>query len=190
MRSVPITLAALAVTCALAVPEAGAQCTHISGSPPPTDWMPIASKVVLRKAAGGLFGDGNDRFKVLKGHLPTVVAIDPTTTDSVHITLRHTDEAGPTMLAISLPPGAPWAGGPTFTYVDTTASLGVRKARLKWFGEGYVYKVIGRNASVLNTPILSGDTVHLMIEIENGGVGYCFGRTLFCNATGGGANCF
>jgi hypothetical protein len=185
------TLAMLAVVCSFGVGAAGAQCTHITGTPPPSAGPILASKVKLRKGAGGMFGDGNDRFGILKGFLFTTAPADPVTTDAFHITIRHTDENGPTMLAISLPAGTPWStsGFDRFAYLDPLATLGVRKITLKGLGMQYVYKVIGKDVSVLNTPVITGDDIHLMIEIENGGVGDCFGATLHCTATSGGANC-
>ena len=136
-----------------------------------------------------MFGDGNDRFKLLKGQLSTAAPVDPVATDSFHVTIRHTDELGPTMLTIDLPPGAPWSGGLSFIYLDPLATLGMRKILLKSFGSDYIYKAIGKNVSINNTPVLTGDTIHLMIEFENGGAGYCFGGILHCTATGTGANC-
>jgi hypothetical protein len=193
MRSVPTTISTLAtLTFALSfgVIPAGAQCTHIIGTPPPSVAPILASKVMLKKGPGGFFGDGNDRFKLLKGILMTSVAPDPVATDSFHITIRHTNDAGPTMLAISLPPGTPWVPGSAgFAYTDPLSTLGVRKLIMKGAPTVYGYKAIGKNVSILNTPVVTGDTIHLMIEIENGGVGDCFGATLTCTAAAAGATC-
>jgi len=193
MRSATRTILtlALAAVSVLGTMPAEAQCTHLTGTPPPSAAFILASKVLLRAAGGGLFGDGNDRFKLLKGFVPVTAPVDFTTTHSLHITVRHTDGSGPVMLAITLPPGAPWttSGPGRFAYDDALSTLGVRRARFKDFSGELLYKVIGRDVSIANAPLTTGDTLHLMIETESGGVGDCFAATFNCTASPTVASC-
>jgi hypothetical protein len=185
------TLGVLAAVTVFGGAPGWAQCTHLSGSPLPTANPALASKIRLRAASGGLFGDANDKFKILKGFLSTSGPIDPATTHQVHITLRKTNSAGPVMLAISLPPGPPWISlsGAGFRYLDPLAPLAVRKFLVKGISPQYFYKVIGKKASIASAPLTTGDTIHMMVEIESGGVGDCFDTVLPCTATTTAANC-
>lgn len=175
---------ALAVAVAVAVlgaAAASAQCTHILGDPPPTAGALLSSKTVLKAASGGSFGDGNDRFKILKSAVPVSGAIDPTAGHNVHMTLRHTDANGPVMLDLSLPAGSPWVSpGPgKFRYND-----GSIKMVLRDFGGHITYKIVGRHGSIANAPLLPGDTLHLTLQIEEAGVGDCLDMTMMlCTGT-------
>ena len=60
-------LAALGAATMLGLGAANAQCTHLTGAPAPMLSPLLASRIVLNAGLGGTFGDGNDRFKMLKG---------------------------------------------------------------------------------------------------------------------------
>jgi hypothetical protein len=185
-------LGLLTTATALGAVPLEAQCTNLTGSPTPVAVPDLSLKTVMRAAGGGMFGDGNDKWKSPKGQFIASGPFDLTTTHSLHITLRRNGSGGPVMHTINLPPGGFWTSpGPgRFLYNDPSESLGVRRMIIKDIGGFYVFKILVRNESIANAPMTTGDTLHWMLEIESAGTGDCLDTTLTnCTATATAAVC-
>lgn len=187
MRSLMNQLARVAGLAALAAVTAGpvaAQCTNLTGEPAPVPEL-LASKIKLGAAAGGLWNDGNDKFKFLKGFFSPTMPINPRTTHKLHFTLRHIDGVDdPEMLAFTIYPNDvdTWWTEPApgrFSYND-----GSIKIKMRDLGGFVAYKLIARHANIVFPSLVSGDTVHMMLEVEDGGDGHCGDRTGICLVNG------
>jgi hypothetical protein len=186
MRSTGIgvlVLCALAVTRLGAAPVA-AQCPYTGG--PATPESLLASKVVIQPVSAG-FGNGDDRFKVLKGMFTTTGGFNPMTTDGLALTLYRNTTANQ-MVSILLPPVTNWStSGPgRYRYNDPTSALGVRRVIIRELSPGLflLVKILGRNTSILNAPLSIGDQMVVQIEVDHGGLGDCFEDTLpLCTGT-------
>src|SRR5262245_57822219 len=160
-----------------AAAEAGAQCPNTGGGPP-VDAPMLAVKTSVHRGVGGLWGDGNDGYKVLKGTFTAAGAVDPVTTHDVHLTIRKNGIGGPVVFSTMLPAGSFWTpAGSGLSYFDPGDTYGVRRFIFKSFGGPGSYlitRIIGRNVSLANAPLVSPDTLHVMLEFETGGTGECF----------------
>ena len=186
-------MAALVAVAVLAAASADAVCDQISGDPPPVPEFLLTSKTIIRAASGGVFGDGNDKFRILKGTFAVSQSLDFVATHSLHVTLRHTDATGPVILSFSLPAGSPWValGSGRFRHNDPPSTIGPRyKVKIFDTGGFVHYKIVGLKQSLANLPLVPGDTIHITIQIEDGGVGDCVDSTITClTATATGAAC-
>src|SRR5690606_3622325 len=92
---------------------------------------------------------------------------------------------GPVVFATTLPAGSFWSASGSGFYVDPTDRHRVRRFLIRQgFGNQYhIIRLLGRRVSLANAPLTSGDTLHLMLEFESGGVGDCAGDDRpACNA--------
>lgn len=187
----------IVVALTLALPElVHAQCSNLTGNPVPQPEQYAANLVKLKYLATGP-GFGDDRPEIQKSlfNAPSL-SFDPLTTHSVHFTLRKNTIAGPVMWTASVPPsGTLWTmtllpnGNTRWRYNDPSATFGLKKAQIIQYGVGGAFVwTYARfvNQNVTNAPLAPGvDGVHLLVEIESGGVGACYdGVTAPC--TGGG----
>jgi hypothetical protein len=171
--------------------SAAAQCTNVGGGPPTNEPM-LTQKVVLQTGPGGVWADGNDRFKFLKGLINLGVPFDPIATHNVTLTYRVNTVGGPLIVTTTVPVGAPgWTnlGGGRWRYFDTTSPTlhGVRLITVLDFGGGLlIKKILGRDVSNTNTPLAPTDDLHAMLEVyDASNVGVCFDSTLTtCNPAG------
>jgi hypothetical protein len=159
---------------------ASAQCTNTGGGAPVPE-PALMVRMILIRGLGGIWGDGNDRFKALKGMFNASAPIDPVTTHDVHITIRKNADSGPVIFTTTLPAGSFWSSsGASFVFADPSATYGIRKMIMKNAGSGFyiVTRILGRDVSLANMPLVSGDDLHLTLEFESGGTGDCFGDDL------------
>ncbi|MDX2170252.1 MAG: hypothetical protein SF182_24485 [Deltaproteobacteria bacterium] len=186
MRSTGI---GLLIVCGLAVTRLGAapaaaQCPVTGG--PPIPEVQLAAKVTIQPVTGG-FGNGDDRFKVLKGLFTTTGGFNPMTTDGLAVTLYRNTTANQ-MVSIALPPITNWSSsGPgRYKYNDPTSALGIRRVIVRELSPNLflLVRILGRNTSLLNAPLSPGDQMEVQIEVDHGGFGDCFDQTLMtCTGT-------
>src|SRR5262245_5414102 len=155
-----------------AAAEAGAQCPNTGGGPP-VDAPMLAVKTSVHRGLGGLWGDGNDGYKVLKGTFTAAGTIDPVTTHDVHLTIRKNGIGGPVVFSTMLPAGSFWTpAGSGFSYFDPGDTYGVRRFIFKSFGGPGSYlitRIIGRNVSLANAPLVSPTPCTARSSSEPGG---------------------
>lgn len=188
-----IAVAHVAMVCGVA----NAQCPNVGGAP---QAEPLGALGVALKYLSNGPGGGNDRPEVRKSIFTTnaLGVFDPVTSHALHLTLRKNSIVGPVMWAATIPPNALWTSTVTPAYVrwsfnDPSLAYGVRKARVRVYPSDLytIEYVLGRNANVANAPLVPFvDNVHLMVEVESGGVGYCYDDvTLHCGGSGNTQKC-
>src|SRR5262249_21696611 len=94
----------------------------------------------------------------------------------------------------SIPPYPAWVGttlsngNVRWRYNDPLAPYGVKKAQIIHNPTGFflITKLLGSGTNITNAPLLPGtDNVHVLVEVENGGTGFCYdGTTSVCTGTG------
>lgn len=166
-----------------------AQCTNLTGSPAPTPSYYLANRVRLAYRSNGP-GFGDDRLVWKKADFGVPPGFDPINTHSMHVTVRKNGIAGPVLWSTSIPPSNLWAAtGPWFRFRDPATTYGVRMIRLPQVG-GPMRAFKARNVNITNAPLVPGvDTLHVLIEIESGGVGVCFEGTATCVGSGNSQRC-
>jgi hypothetical protein len=187
------TAIALAILCAPAF--AHAQCTNLSGSPAPTPETYAANLVLLKYLNTGP-GSGDDRPLLKKSVFSAPsLTFDPQNVHSVHITYSLNTVGGPVMWTTSIPPSVTlWTqSGTAWNFSDPATTYGVRKMKIRDYGGGLfiITKMVGRNTNITNAPVVPGaDNVYVMVEIESGGVGICYGGvTIACAGSGNTQKC-
>jgi len=176
--------------------------TNLTGSPAPQPEEYAANHVKLKYLNTGP-GSGDDRPEINKSlFVAPGLEFDPLTTHTVHFTLKENTIAGPVMWTATVPPSATlWTvtvlgnGNIRWRYNDPTATFGLKKAqiiRYASFPDLHVWTYARFvNQNVTNAPLTPNvDNAHLMIEIQNGGVGVCYdGASNRCTGNGNTQNC-
>lgn len=186
MRSIGsgVLVIMLSAAALLRAAPAPAQCLFTGSAPIPESLL--ASKVIIKPVTLG-YGNGDDRFKVLKGIFNTTAGFNPLTTDGLGLTLYRNNTTMP-MLSILLPPVTNWTpfGSSGYKYSDPTAALGIRLVKVREVspGQWLLIKIVGRDTSIANAPLSPGDQMEVQIEVDHGGTGDCFDKTLtVCTGT-------
>ena len=190
-----LAVSAVALGTLLVPVFASAQCSNLTGNPAPTPEVYAANAVKLSYLPSGP-GGGDDRPLLKKSpFMDPSLAFDPQNLHSVHVTYRLNSIAGPVMWTTTIPPSlALWTQvGSAWNFSDPATTYGVRKLKIRDYGGGLfiIVKLIGRNTNISNAPVVAGvDNVHVMVEIESGGVGTCYdGATSICLGSGNTQKC-
>jgi hypothetical protein len=177
-----------------------AQCTNLTGNPPPQLEEYGANFVKLKYLSTGP-GGGDDRPEVKKSTFTAPsLSFDPNTLHTVHLTGRQNTIAGTTMWSLSIPPSLTlWTsttlanGNVRWKYNDPSSAFGVKKAQVVAYVGGLhiITFVRGVNQSIVGAPLMPGvDNTHLTVEIESLGVGVCYdGTTTSCSGSGNTQTC-
>jgi hypothetical protein len=169
------------------VGDACDECPHVSTS---TLAMPMTG-IKKGQLGYGKTGPGglDDKAKITGAAFTSTVPFDPDTTYDVHVTLLNGGSGG-TILRATLPAASGlWVqknpAKKQWSYKDKTkptmtalASMGIKEKKAGT--NEYDVKAGGKYADLdpAETPLGSGDTLVLVVELESGGVGECVKGTL------------
>lgn len=182
------------VAVGLAAPEAGAQqCPNVAGNPPPIPNIDLTQKVALNDGSGPGWGGGDERYKLKKGLFATVAPFDPLATHNLTVTFHVNTVAGALIGSTTVFAGDPLWTNPNpgrWVYNDNSSPwpFGIRRIDIIELGPNQylIKKILGRDASLSNMPIVTGDSMHVMLEIWDAlGNGDCADTILTdCNSSG------
>lgn len=158
-------------------------CPHVAFTAPVA--MTGVKKVILGYGGSGP-GSGDDKPKVVKAEFTTGASFNPATTDDVHVTLTNTTTSATLFAAALTQASALWVqpnpAKNNWKYKDPAAVpvAGVKVAKLKESpnaSTNYQFKLVGKGTNIAG-PLAPADDLHLILEIETGGVGVCFDTTV------------
>ena len=172
------------------------QCPNITGAPAPIPNVDLTQKVALNDGSVTGWGGGDERYKLKKGLFATVAAFDPLAAHNLTITFHVNTVVGPLIGSTTVFAGDPFWTNPNpgrWVYNDNSSPwpFGIRRIDIIEIGpmQYLIKKVLGRDDTLSNMPIASGDTMHVMLEIWDAlGSGDCY-DTILTDCNGAGTAC-